>query len=167
MAVHEKEIEIRWRDLDVYGHVNHVVYLTYLEEARDEWLSHALPDPDNLWGYLVARIEIDYRRELSLAEQRFTDLKRSVVGIPPNVLSSRLKALQEDGLVATRELPPPAARISLSERSSPSARGSPTASGRCRSDGSTRTRSSASGQRDSSTSRSCRATFRTPIPTRS
>lgn len=68
MTFHEKEIEIRWRDLDVYGHVNHVVYLTYLEEARDEWLSRALPDPDNLWGYVVARIEIDYRRELSLAD---------------------------------------------------------------------------------------------------
>jgi acyl-CoA thioester hydrolase len=68
MTLHEKEIEIRWRDLDVYGHVNHVVYLTYLEEARDEWLGHALGNPDEVWGYVVARIEIDYRRELSLAD---------------------------------------------------------------------------------------------------
>ena len=65
---HEKEIEVRWRDLDVYGHVNHVVYLTYLEEARDEWLGRALGDPDEIWNYVVARVAIDYRREISLAD---------------------------------------------------------------------------------------------------
>ena len=63
---HAKEIEIRWRDLDVYGHVNHVVFLTYLEEARDEWLGRTLDSPDSVWSYVVARVEIDYRRELRL-----------------------------------------------------------------------------------------------------
>jgi len=32
-----KRIEIRWRDMDGFGHVNNAVYLTYLEEARDEF----------------------------------------------------------------------------------------------------------------------------------
>jgi acyl-CoA thioester hydrolase len=68
MAAHEKEIEVRWRDLDVYGHVNHVVFLTYLEEARDEWLGRTLGDPAKVWDYVVAHIEIDYKRELSLAD---------------------------------------------------------------------------------------------------
>jgi len=68
MAAHEKEIEIRWRDLDVYGHVNHVVFLTYLEEARDEWLGRTLGDPAQVWDYVVARVAIDYKRELSLAD---------------------------------------------------------------------------------------------------
>ena len=63
---HEKRIEIRWVDLDVYGHVNHAVYLTYLEEARDEWLGRALGDPAKIWDYVVARVAIDYRRELNL-----------------------------------------------------------------------------------------------------
>ena len=65
---HAKEIEIRWSDLDVYGHVNHVVFLTYLEEARDEWLGAALGDPSLVWSFVVARVEIDYRRELTLAD---------------------------------------------------------------------------------------------------
>ena len=65
---HAKEIEIRWRDLDSFGHVNHVVFLTYLEEARDEWLGRALESPDDVWGYVVARVEIDYRRELKLED---------------------------------------------------------------------------------------------------
>jgi acyl-CoA thioester hydrolase len=68
VAVHEKRIEIRWRDLDVFGHVNNAVYLTYLEEARDEWLGHSLGDPDEVWNWVLAHIEIDYRRGLALAD---------------------------------------------------------------------------------------------------
>ena len=66
--VHEKEIEIRWRDLDAFNHVNHVVFLTYLEEVRDEWLGRVLGDKDLVWGYVIARVEIDYRRELTLED---------------------------------------------------------------------------------------------------
>jgi acyl-CoA thioester hydrolase len=66
--VHEKEIEIRWRDLDPYGHVNHAVFLTYLEEVRDEWLIAAVGD--DALGYVVARVEIDYRRELTHKDDR-------------------------------------------------------------------------------------------------
>ena len=65
---HEKEIEIRWRDLDAFGHVNHIVFLTYLEEVRDEWLGRVLGDPGLVWAYVIARVEIDYRRELTLED---------------------------------------------------------------------------------------------------
>jgi acyl-CoA thioester hydrolase len=65
---HEKEIEIRWRDLDAFNHVNHVVFLTYLEEVRDEWLGRVLGDAEFVWGYVIARVEIDYRRELTLED---------------------------------------------------------------------------------------------------
>src|SRR3954451_6658482 len=68
--LHEKEIEIRWRDLDAFNHVNHVVFLTYLEEVRDEWLGRVLEDPALVWGYVIARVEIDYRRELTLEDDR-------------------------------------------------------------------------------------------------
>jgi len=66
--VHEKTIEIRWRDVDQYGHVNNAVFLTYLEEVRDEWLARALRDVsapgESVWDYVVARVEIDFRREI-------------------------------------------------------------------------------------------------------
>ena len=39
-----KRIEIRWRDLDGFAHVNNSTYLTYLEEARDEFLTGVLGD---------------------------------------------------------------------------------------------------------------------------
>ena len=63
--VHEKRIEIRWRDMDAFRHVNNAVYATYLEECRDEWAERALGDAGDLWGFVLARVAIDYRRELT------------------------------------------------------------------------------------------------------
>ena len=63
--MHEKHIEIRWRDQDAYGHVNNAVYLTYLEEVRDEWLERVLGEAGDSWGYVTARVAIDFRRELT------------------------------------------------------------------------------------------------------
>ena len=62
---HEKRIEIRWRDLDALRHVNNAVYATYLEEARDEWMIRALVGAGDLWDYVLVRVAIDFRRELT------------------------------------------------------------------------------------------------------
>ena len=60
----EKQIEIRWADLDAFRHVNNAVYLTYLEEARDGWLETMVPEGRSTWDYVLARVAIDFRREL-------------------------------------------------------------------------------------------------------
>jgi acyl-CoA thioester hydrolase len=67
--VWEKRIEIRWRDLDGSRHVNNAVYSSYLEEVRSEWLEHVLGGREPVWGYVLARIAIDFRRELTLADE--------------------------------------------------------------------------------------------------
>jgi acyl-CoA thioester hydrolase len=67
-AVFEHAVDVRWRDVDALGHVNHAVFLTYLEEGRDAFFSQALGDP----MYVVVRIEIDLRAEVRLAERRVT-----------------------------------------------------------------------------------------------
>ena len=66
--VHEKRIEIRWCDVDAYEHVNNAVYATYLEECRDEWLGLALDGVGDAWDYVLARVAIDFRRELRLED---------------------------------------------------------------------------------------------------
>ena len=63
--MHEKRIEIRWRDMDAYRHVNNAVYATYLEEVRDEWADRALGGAGDVWDYVLARVAIDFRRELT------------------------------------------------------------------------------------------------------
>ena len=66
---HKKRIEIRWRDVDAYQHVNNAVYATYLEECRDEWLSRALDGVADEWDFVLARVAIDFRRELRLDDE--------------------------------------------------------------------------------------------------
>ena len=64
-----RTIPIRWRDVDNYGHVNNAVYLTYLEECRDRWARVALGDG---FAFVIVRVAIDYRRELSLEDDDVT-----------------------------------------------------------------------------------------------
>lgn len=66
---HEKRVEIRWRDVDAYQHVNNAVYATYLEECRDEWVELALRDTGDSWDFVLARVAIDFRRELTLEDE--------------------------------------------------------------------------------------------------
>ena len=67
---HEKRIEIRWRDLDSYGHVNQAVYLTYAEEVLDDWFQAKLGRrPGTIWDYVARRTTIDYRGELRLSDR--------------------------------------------------------------------------------------------------
>lgn len=61
----ERRIPIRWRDVDNYGHVNNAVYLTYLEECRDAWAKDVLGPA---FDFVIVRIAIDYRSELSLED---------------------------------------------------------------------------------------------------
>jgi acyl-CoA thioester hydrolase len=93
--VHEKRIEIRWRDLDAYEHVNQAVYLTYLEEALDDWLRGVL---GGFWHYVAARVAIDYRAELRLED-------REAVG------SVRLERVGTKSVTARVELRAPDGRL--------------------------------------------------------
>ena len=63
--IHEKRIEVRWRDVDAYRHVNNAVYATYLEECRDEWMVRALGHIGDIWDYVLARVAIDFRNEVT------------------------------------------------------------------------------------------------------
>jgi DNA-binding HxlR family transcriptional regulator len=48
-------------------------------------------------------------RELLLGPKRFTDLRAGIPDVSPNVLSERLRELEQSGIVRRRKLPPPAA----------------------------------------------------------
>jgi acyl-CoA thioester hydrolase len=66
-AVFEHPVEVRWRDVDALGHVNHAVFLTYLEEGRDAFFSQTLGgDP----SYVVVRLEVDLRAEVRYPQRR-------------------------------------------------------------------------------------------------
>jgi acyl-CoA thioester hydrolase len=61
--------EVTFRDLDVFGHVNNAVYLTYLENARIGYMREVL-SIESLEDLLVilATVRIDFRSRASLGE---------------------------------------------------------------------------------------------------
>lgn len=67
MARHIYACPLRWSDMDAFGHVNNVVFLRYLEEARiDLTFTNAGAAGEKAFseGSVVARHEIDYLRPL-------------------------------------------------------------------------------------------------------
>jgi DNA-binding HxlR family transcriptional regulator len=65
-------------------------------------LAHALDLVGERWTMLIIR-------NLFVGPKRFSDLLRGLPGIGTNILTTRLKALEENGLIQSRFLPPPAA----------------------------------------------------------
>lgn len=66
-APYSVDIQIRWSDMDAYGHVNNVEFLRLLEDARvyafRDWFGQERSLLNE--GILVARQEIDYLAPLS------------------------------------------------------------------------------------------------------
>jgi acyl-CoA thioester hydrolase len=96
---HEKRIEIRWRDLDALRHVNNAVYATYLEKARDEWFVRALGPGGAFWDYVLARLAIDFRRELTQDDDGLL-VRTRLVRIGRSSLTFREQIVSLEGWVA-------------------------------------------------------------------
>ncbi len=121
-------VQMRWRDLDGLGHVNHMVVLTYLEEGRDVFLKqHGIRRDE----YVVGRCSVNFRDEIDPAFEAVTvqcavrELGRSSVTTSERILdhTGQVVVDAEFGLV----LWDPAQRVSRpitdEERASPDALG--------------------------------------------
>jgi acyl-CoA thioester hydrolase len=122
----EKWIEIRWRDVDAYGHVNNAVYLNYLEEARDAWVERVLGDvSSSTWDFVLARVAIDFKSELAQADGAvmvlcaLESIGRSSFGTREEVRKrdGSLSALAESVVVARDPETGRARRLTEAERS--------------------------------------------------
>ena len=115
---HEKRIEIRWRDLDALRHVNNAVYATYLEEARDEWFVRVLGPGVNFWDYVLARVAIDFRRELTQDDDAVV-VRTRLVRLGTSSLTLREEIVTPDGTVAAEAESVVVARDPATGRSRP------------------------------------------------
>ena len=111
--IHEKRVEVRWRDVDAYRHVNNAVYATYLEECRDEWMVRALGHIGDVWDYVLARVAIDFRSEVTqdddavLVRCRLVRVGTSSLGLAEEIvkLDGTVAAEAEAVLVARTRSP--------------------------------------------------------------
>jgi acyl-CoA thioester hydrolase len=100
--VHEKRLEIRWSDLDAFGHVHNAAYLVYLEECRDEWMESVLRGTESFGDFVIARVAIDYRRELRLEHEAVTVSCR-LQRLGASSVTTREEILTDDDLAAEAE----------------------------------------------------------------
>ena len=92
----ERSVDVRWRDADSLGHVNHAVFLTYLEEGRDAFYVQTLgSDP----SYMVVRLEVDLRAEVRLSDRRVT-VRVEVESVGTTSLTTRETIFVPSGEVA-------------------------------------------------------------------
>lgn len=91
-------VQMRWRDLDGLGHVNHTVALTYLEEGRDAFLAgHGISRDE----YVVGRCSVEFKGEIDPAFETVTvqcavsDLGRKSVTTSERILDHDGQAVVE------------------------------------------------------------------------
>ncbi len=91
--------KLRFCDTDALGHVNNAVYSVLLEAGRVEMVQAAgLLDPANGYGVVIARLELDYLRELTWpAEIR---IETALHRLGTKSIQARQKLFREDMLVA-------------------------------------------------------------------
>ncbi|MBI5103938.1 MAG: acyl-CoA thioesterase [Solirubrobacterales bacterium] len=90
-------IPLRWRDMDMLGHLNQAVYHEFLEEARGALLE-SLPDMEH-FPFVLVRVELDYRSEVR-RELGHVDVTAAVERVGRTSITVAHDMLKPDGTVA-------------------------------------------------------------------
>jgi len=91
-------IELRWRDLDAFQHVNNSTFMTYLEEARIRWFE-SLGEPwmSETFAPLVAAVQMNYRLPIPYPARVVVELFADRVGSTSVTVGHRIAS--DDGTV--------------------------------------------------------------------
>jgi acyl-CoA thioester hydrolase len=88
-APHEHTVQLRWSDPDMLGHVNHARALALLEDAR-------LAMGDGGAGLILARLEVDYLRQLYYRVGERLAVRSTVSRIGTKSFTVRQELVQDD-----------------------------------------------------------------------
>lgn len=93
-------IDLRWRDLDAFNHVNNANFMTYVEEARIRWFESAGNDwLSNGRIPLLAAVQMNYRLPIPYPARVFVELLTQRVGNSSLTLGHRIVG-EDDQLYA-------------------------------------------------------------------
>ena len=113
MAALKSQFSIRWGDLDALGHVNHLVYLSWLEEARIALLREigltGGPGHEDSIGPILASLSCDYRIPLAYpgevrVESWVSAVGRSSLTIDYQIFSERDEADEDQRVAVARSV---------------------------------------------------------------
>ncbi len=77
---YKTNIEMRFADLDMMGHVNNAVYFTYMEIGRTKYWNHAIKWNWHKTGVVIGQASIDYLAPIFLNEKVSMYVKTSRIG---------------------------------------------------------------------------------------
>jgi acyl-CoA thioester hydrolase len=86
-AVHRLPIQVRFGDTDMFGHVNNAAFATYAELGRLRFLSSLAFEPG---GLILARIALDFRRQLRYGDEAELETRVTRVGTTSLALEQHL-----------------------------------------------------------------------------
>jgi acyl-CoA thioester hydrolase len=68
---HRTTLQVRFRDIDAFGHVNNAVFFSYVEQARIRYLLDVLEAGTSFdrMPLILARVELDYRSPIFFDEE--------------------------------------------------------------------------------------------------
>ncbi len=96
--LHSLPIELRWRDLDAFNHVNNSNFMTYLEEARIRWFESLGEDwVTDATAPLLAAVQMNYRQPIPYPGSIVVELTADRVGNSSVTLGHRI--ISADGRV--------------------------------------------------------------------
>ncbi|WP_320669401.1 acyl-CoA thioesterase [Patulibacter defluvii] len=92
-------IRLRYRDMDTLGHLNQAVYHELLEEGRGAVLAD--PEVAGRWlgAFVLARVELDYRHEVRLADGEVT-VESALERLGRSSVTILQRIVKRDGTVA-------------------------------------------------------------------
>lgn len=98
---HRTTLQVRFRDIDAFGHVNNAVFFSYVELARIRYLLEVLqPDqPFDRLPLILARVELDYRSPIQFGEEVVVETRVERIGRTSFAMSHRMTASPEGRLV--------------------------------------------------------------------
>ena len=89
-------IEVRWRDLDAFNHVNNQNFLGYVEEARVRWFKSLSADWANETSApILAAIAMNYRQPIGWPETLRVQLLAERLGTKSVTLAHRIVSAGE------------------------------------------------------------------------
>ena len=83
-------VNVRWRDMDAFNHANNSVYLTYLEEARLQWLQHLAIRITDDSAPVLAASNLQYRRPIEWPASLRIELRCTRLGNSSITLAHRV-----------------------------------------------------------------------------
>ena len=89
------DLNVRVRDIDFMGHVNNAVYATYLEEARTSYFEDVLDVPLTDIDSVLAHLEIDYRRPITIEDDVSVALRVPRIGESSLPMEYEIRAGEE------------------------------------------------------------------------